>query len=63
MLVEISRSVALFHTLQPPDVIVVSFTAERARIIRRLDLLPLVKNIALVHMQIIVAFLQGIGER
>jgi hypothetical protein len=63
MLVEIAGRIALLHTLEPPDVVVISFAAERTRIIRRLDLLPLVKNISLVHMQIIVAFLPGIGER
>ena len=59
MFVHLSRNVPLLHSLKPAYVVIVSFAAERAGIIRLFDLLPLVENVAFLHHGDIVAFSRG----
>ena len=56
MLIHVSRHVLFFNTLHPAHVVVVSLTAVRTRVIRLLDLLPLVEDVTFLHHANIVAF-------
>ena len=53
MFVQISRSLFSLDALEPANVIIIAFAAIRTRKTRRFDLLPLVKNIAFLHGDII----------
>ena len=61
VLIKMPRSIAFLGPLQPPNVIVISFTTERAGITCFFDLLPFVEDVAFVH-ESIVAFYKGMQE-
>ncbi len=49
MLVDVSRSVLLFRTLHPTNIVIIPLAAVRAGKTGLLDLLLLIENISFVH--------------
>ena len=56
-LAQIARRIAFFCSFDPANVVIVSLAARRARVVRLLCLLSLIKNIAFMHNANIVALL------